>query len=337
MKNKAEKVKEATEWYLENQKTFELLGKEVKEIIEYELKDKGIFYNSIESRVKELESYKEKCKKEQYKEPVDEIMDMTGIRITAFTNADVKSICKIIEGAFCIDKDNYSDKSKEIDVNEFGYLSVHYIAALTPQYLNINKYMKYKDLSFEIQVRTLLQHAWSEIEHDRNYKFKGTLPKELRRRFYMIAGVLEMVDREFESLTNDIKQYTKDVNFHVEKGNLDIELTDVSIAEFIKKEYTNIEFDYELDGYIFDELNAFGLKSVMNLKTLIESLEKSHLNKLLSIDDSEVPLLGFLRDVMIINNTEKYFEIWGNSWDVDQEEIKYFNNFGVDVKKYYKS
>lgn len=40
--------------------------------------------------------------------------------------------------------------------------------------------IRYEGLYCEVQIRSLLQHAWAEIEHDRNYKFSGILPKELR-------------------------------------------------------------------------------------------------------------------------------------------------------------
>lgn len=334
MKQKDIETKVAIEWFVTNQETFKLLGKEVKEIIEYELEEKRIFYNSIESRAKSLESYSEKCKKEKYKNPKVEIMDMIGIRITAYTNADVSKISNIIEETFDIDSKNSTDKLSEKKENEFGYLSVHYVARLKPHYLKINKYKKYRSYVFEIQIRTILQHAWSEIEHDRNYKFKGTLPKELRRRFYMIAGVLEMVDREFESLTYDIEKYEQEVNTSVEKGNLNIELTDVSISEFMKKSYPDTKFDFDIDSDLFEELTNYGLKTVKDLKVLIESIDGHNLKKVLMTDSGEVQITGILRDIMIINDKKLYFKVWNNHWDVDEEEIEYFREFGVDLTEY---
>ena len=59
----------------------------------------------------------------------------------------------------------------------------------------------FKDLCFEIQVRTALSHAWAEIEHDRGYKLGGELPAHLKRRFNLLSGLLESADLEFNRLT----------------------------------------------------------------------------------------------------------------------------------------
>ena len=45
-----------------------------------------------------------------------------------------------------------------------------------------------KDVKIEFQVRTLLQHAWAEIEHDFGYKTEVAVPREMRRRFCRLAG-----------------------------------------------------------------------------------------------------------------------------------------------------
>ena len=55
----------------------------------------------------------------------------------------------------------------------------------------------------EIQVSTILQDAWAEIEHDIVYKSPEDIPFRLRRRFACLAGLLEIADREFESLRQD--------------------------------------------------------------------------------------------------------------------------------------
>ena len=41
----------------------------------------------------------------------------------------------------------------------------------------------FSGIPFEIQVRTILQHAWAEFAHDRNYKFRGVLPDVIARRY----------------------------------------------------------------------------------------------------------------------------------------------------------
>jgi ppGpp synthetase/RelA/SpoT-type nucleotidyltranferase len=50
---------------------------------------------------------------------------------------------------------------------------------------------------FEIQVRSILEHAWAEIEHEVVYKSGMEFPGQFKRRFAAIAGLLEMIDKDF--------------------------------------------------------------------------------------------------------------------------------------------
>ena len=49
------------------------------------------------------------------------------------------------------------------------------------------------EYTFEIQFRTVLQHAWAEIEHDLGYKTEFGIPLDVRREFSRVAGLLEIV------------------------------------------------------------------------------------------------------------------------------------------------
>ncbi len=62
------------------------------------------------------------------------------------------------------------------------------VAEIKDDRIILPEYQKFKDKKFEIQIRTILQHAWAEIEHDRDYKFTGELPINIKRRFRILAG-----------------------------------------------------------------------------------------------------------------------------------------------------
>ncbi|MCT4632468.1 MAG: hypothetical protein N4A76_06995 [Firmicutes bacterium] len=332
MKND-EELSKVLEWYQSNRAIYQSLCKEVKEIIEIDLIDRNAFYNSIDYRTKEINSFKEKCSKDKYKNPQKEIFDFSGLRIIAYTNSDVEMICEIIEEIFDIDYENSVNKLESIGVDQFGYLSVHYVASLPSNYYKINRYKKFKNYKFEIQIRTLLQHAWSEIEHDRNYKFKGALPKELKRRFYMIAGVLEMVDREFEDLTNDISNYSDSANISVGEGRLDLELNALSIGALLMNEFDGILIEMNIDDEIMNELKAFGVFTLNDLKKIIIDIGGEMVTKIINNNDS-VTSIGLLRDLMITSNLEKYFSIWNNSWGIENEDVKYYKELGIDISDY---
>jgi hypothetical protein len=60
---------------------------------------------------------------------------------------------------------------------------------------------------FEVQIRTVLQHAWAEFEHD--IRYKGTIPDahapDLDRRLTLAAGLLELADREFSTIRDRLQ------------------------------------------------------------------------------------------------------------------------------------
>ena len=90
----------------------------------------------------------------------------------------VDKLAKVIERNFKIDTENSIDK-RVMDPERFGYSSLHYIVEYTPERLKLIEYKYFTGIKFEIQIRSILQHAWAETEHDLGYKSKN----EVQRRF----------------------------------------------------------------------------------------------------------------------------------------------------------
>ena len=164
---------------------------------------------------------------------------------------------------------------------------------------------------FEIQIRTILQHTWAEIEHDRNYKFHGVLPIELKRRFNILSGVLELVDKEFNDIANQIDVYQKDVVEDISKNDFNIELTSASVFEYCSKKFKkNLTKDQLASNWnkasivIIDELSSFGFSSIEELDVKIDSNVLSFIEETRSEAQT---LIGVLRDIMMIIDTDKYF------------------------------
>jgi ppGpp synthetase/RelA/SpoT-type nucleotidyltranferase len=83
------------------------------------------------------------------------------------------------------------DKSRNLGTNRIGYRTIHLVVSLSNTRTILPEYSEFDDLKFEIQLRTILEHAWAEIEHDRNYKFKGS-------HFYMYYTYDYQVFEEFK-------------------------------------------------------------------------------------------------------------------------------------------
>ena len=161
----------------------------------------------VQTRAKVVTSYAEKIqrpgKAEQYgPNPVEDLTDLCGGRFILPTLDDVKKCCQIIEENFQIQWKDSEDKLAQLEQDQFGYLSHHYIVQLNPnssyiQDLNIPN--EIFPLKAEIQVRTLLQHCWSVIQHDNLYKPSIKIPDKIKRQFYRIAAILEDADHEFQN------------------------------------------------------------------------------------------------------------------------------------------
>jgi hypothetical protein len=84
----------------------------------------------------------------------------------------------------------------------FGYASRHLLVGLDAARENQPGYELLQGRQAQVQIRTVLQHAWAEFEHD--IRYKGTIPDEhvpdFDRRFTLAAGLLELADREFSTI-----------------------------------------------------------------------------------------------------------------------------------------
>lgn len=314
------KVNDCCKWYQDCRPLYISLSSKVESIIRDVFKAENISYYSVTSRAKDIDSFKEKASKEKYKDPKTDIMDLAGIRVIAYFDSDVQKICELIKQLFNIIPEHSVDKTELLGIDKVGYRSVHYVAELPDTRTNLMECKMFKNMRFEIQVRTILQHTWAEIEHDRRYKFKGVLPIHLRRRFSLVAGLLEMSDHEFESISSEIDRYATSVSRDTSNGDLDILIDTTSLREYMIHKFSssisegfNASFgpdDESLD--IIQELNDFGIKTLKELDLIIPNDLKEKVPHELSADNN---FAGLLRTIMIINNHNKYFsKAWKQHW-----------------------
>lgn len=190
------------------------------------------FHNAIvQTRVKSISSFAEKIvRKEKYTDPLNQITDLCGIRIITHTHAQSKQICAYIRDNFLIDEKNSIDVSSRLKVAEFGYLSVHYVISLNKeQILGVKIPEIIRDKKAEIQIRTILQHAWSDICHDRIYKTTINIPGFLKRDSFRLAALLESADMAFGSLTRAIDVFLNNYAVFLPKNKLDKEIQTLKV------------------------------------------------------------------------------------------------------------
>jgi ppGpp synthetase/RelA/SpoT-type nucleotidyltranferase len=165
------------------------------------LDDAGINYLSVTGRTKSVASFAAKAVRTLdgeilYADPLSQITDVVGVRVITYLQSDVTAVAQLFADQLTIidDRDLGEETARE---GRFGYASRHLLIASTAV----------PERPASVQVRTVLQHAWAEFEHD--IRYKGTVPAELapdlERRFSLAAGLLELADREFSEIRNRLQ------------------------------------------------------------------------------------------------------------------------------------
>jgi putative GTP pyrophosphokinase len=206
------------------------------------LENGSIRIHRIDSRVKGKNSTQLKLARPS-KEPgaarprsLDTITDLLGLRIITYFTDDVDRVAELIIGQFAIDWDNFVDKRALLDPDRFGYLSLHYIAQLDPSHTGTPEFQRYGHIKFEIQIRSILQHAWAEIEHDLGYKTQAAVPYAVRRQFSLLAGLLEVADRDFVTVRQELGKHQDETKATIEGGDPagEILIDQDSLAAFVR-------------------------------------------------------------------------------------------------------
>jgi ppGpp synthetase/RelA/SpoT-type nucleotidyltranferase len=217
----------------------------VQDILREALNGAGINVASIEARAKGLESFADKAaqpsdadpERPKYTDPVSDIADLAAARVITFFLSTLEDVDRLITREFeLVEKLDKADLL--IREERLGYQSVHYIVQLTPTRTVLPEYARYDGLKAEIQLRTVLQHAWAEIEHDIQYKSVETIPVLIRRRFMALAGLLEIADREFQAVQEEDERLRVKARASVAAGQLgQVEITGDALKAYLDRKF----------------------------------------------------------------------------------------------------
>lgn len=176
----------------------------VESLIQTLLEIEGIRVHSVTSRIKSKASVRQKLQHPDKERTLSNLTDLLGVRIITYFQDEVNAVAELVESEFIVDPENSGDKRKLLDPDRFGYLSRHYVLQLSSGRSTLPENRAYKDIKFEVQIRSILQHAWAEIEHDTGYKSESEVPETIRRRFSRLAGLLELADDEFLGIREEL-------------------------------------------------------------------------------------------------------------------------------------
>lgn len=294
--------------YNQEKQQYDNLGSNVVNALKKFLNEKDISYLEVYHRVKETKSFLEKIERKNYVDPFDEIEDICGIRIICYYPDDINRIRNIVSEEFEIVED--SDKSNLLKDKEFGYRSHHFIARIKKEWTKAPNYRDLDDLKFEIQVRTILMHAWAEIEHKLNYKTEEEVPSAYKRKLFILSALLENADDQFDNLRGEILGYKNHIKEEIisNKGfDLNQEFNIETFKAFINSRFqAPYNFKEVHIKTIFEDLIALKIgfkeisKSINTVEPYFEEIIEDFKNNLLLLTEIKgITVLFFTLDVTI--------------------------------------
>lgn len=241
--------------------------------IEDVLSDAGLTYDHVTARVKEWRSLRSKSRKRRsdgtlmYPHPWQDIHDLIGVRVTTYHSTEIPRIIEALTEVFEVRRS--VDKTAQTRVSgSFGYGSHHLILRVPPARV-APVLQAYAGREFEVQIRTVLQHAWAEFEHDIRYKRRGNTGKlapEVDRAFTLAAGLIELADQQFDLIA--AQQSATDTTAPID---LDVKFTAETLPGIIALLHGNTIPQSRLEHYHWLEelLHAHGLTTVAQLTELM--------------------------------------------------------------------
>ena len=195
--------------YRQNHHIYEQLEIKAFALLENELKQSGIMVFQLSHRLKTEQSLRGKLEKkgDKYETALD-LTDLLGIRVISYFADDVDRIAEKIEELFIIDRENSVDKRRDLG-----------------------------KIRFEIQIRSVLQHAWAEINHDIGYKSSAGVPRSITRGFSRLAGLLEIADEQFAEFRDSVKNYANESAETVRNDFLeDLPVNEMTLYAFLQND-----------------------------------------------------------------------------------------------------
>lgn len=258
-----------------------------------------------------------------YSDPYQDITDKVGLRYVVLLTSEIKIISNIIETnkkwSYSLDKD--FEREREEHPLFFDYQSVHYVIR-NKQKIKVNGDKIPVGLPCEVQIRTLLQHAYSELTHDLTYKPKYFTTKKVNRPIARSMALIETTDSIFLEVNNKLTEYNKEMKKHFE-----------NILNLFK-EIIHTEFEPKLNTIILDRFKDYlALISDNEINKFFQE-NKEQLFQIIK-NKSQYSLLHRQPVILLLYYmiSHKKFEC-KRLWPFTQEELKpLFSDLGVSFER----
>ena len=321
-------VESARQRWIKERPQYETFGQLVATRLQASLKPIGIWFH-VEARAKTVDSLVKKLlTKKQH--TFESLPDKVGARVVIRYRSDVDKVTEAIKKLF--DSKDPEDKEKLLGTDRVGYLSVHLDNVRLHQ--NDGDAKKFPPDIFwvELQVRTLAQHLWSEMSHDTVYKNEEMIKRldpDVKRRVSLMAGQIEVADREFDRLNMKLSAQAAFRLLHV------LEQHYYTVAS----QQPNLELSVEVIDALMplvpkDDIGAYANKLSEFLEAKHTVIEKVY-EKARELGDAETPAFLFQPEALLIYSLlssarDKTRKVWNENYPEGELE-RIANAFGVSL------
>ena len=225
-----------TRRFHEQRQRYEIFAQRLYFLLDELLAHSNIPIDHITRRVKTLDSFLEKVeRKRYYTAPFEHITDIAGLRIVTYYHDHIEQIRALLEREFSIDADQSVDKSANLEADRFGYRSLHLIVSLSPARADLAEWKPFRGMVAEIQIRSILQHAWAVFSRQFDYKVPSFAPDKVRRELFSLSARLEAADNDFTRFRDEITAITREYQQDVADGQLEVPVDLESLKQFIEQ------------------------------------------------------------------------------------------------------
>ena len=325
---------------------------QIRENIHKKIKE-NIYLSSqptYKARIKSFSSYYRKLIRQKSEEAAlsDSLVcltDMIGIRVICTFLEDISVVLEQLKEIFDIRE--IERKGADLNFKEFGYESIHVLIAIpedcVPVDIDDNLPLP-NDLVCEIQIRTILQDAWAEVEHELIYKSEFTpFDMPLRRKLASMNASLNLADIIFQEIRDYQKKLQDEMNERkLQFYNIADTITNEQLGVNVEKKELQIErINPYVRGTIDDLLlqaihahNAGDFDRAISIYTEIIESKPSPNNIVLSVILKHRGMAYFTK-----NDYVQALKDFKQSFEFDPKNFRsvYYEGIVNSVQKNYKS
>ena len=204
----AQSIGEWKDQYIRKHDLYVGYTERLKHLVQDLLENLGLELFHIESSTKSIERFVAEISEAgaEFGDPFAEMSDLSCVRVILYFAEDLDKVAAVVEEEFQTVREESVPFDDMQDPDAYGYPSIEYSLYLSRARSDLREWQKYAPLKARVQVRTILQNAWSAITG----KFPAGAvfqPKSLmKRKLGRMSALLEEADEGFLTLWEFVKQ-----------------------------------------------------------------------------------------------------------------------------------